>query len=317
MRYDVDIKKIRQLQGWINKRIGGMLKGHYGGVFKIGRGLYAMHTDGVGTKVLVAQRMNRFDTVGIDAVAMNANDLVCIGARPLYGVDYLALAEEDEWLIKEIMKGLLRGTREAGMEIVGGETAIMKDVIKGEGRPFDLAFTAFGKVERLITGEKIKPGDVVVGLESSGLHSNGYTLARKVLDADVWGEEMLKPTRIYVKPVMEMVEKNLARGIAHITGGAYSKLLRLGKGFEINAIEPPEIFMELYKSVGDWREMYRTFNMGIGMVVVADERNVERVVGIAKKYKIRAHVIGKAMAEKAVYVNVNGKAVRVDFEGVG
>ena len=317
MRYGVDIKKVRNIQAWINKKIGGLVKGHYGGVFRIGKELYAMHTDGVGTKVLVAQELKKFDTIGIDAVAMNANDLVCIGARPLYGVDYLALAEEDERLIKEIMGGLLKGAKEAGMEIVGGETAIMPDIIKGGEKPFDLAFTAFGKVERLITGEKIKPGNVMVGFESSGLHSNGYTLARKVLDVEVWGKEMLKPTRIYVKPVMEIVEKNLANGIAHITGGAYSKLLRLGRGFEIEAVEPPEIFVELYKVVGSWREMYRTFNMGIGMVVVVDEKNAERVIEIAKKYRIRAHIIGKAIPKKEIYVNVRGERVRVDFGGVG
>ncbi|MEM4215592.1 MAG: phosphoribosylformylglycinamidine cyclo-ligase [Candidatus Anstonellales archaeon] len=317
MKYGVDVKKIRGIQKWINERIGGMVKGHYGGIFRIGKELYAMHTDGVGTKVLVAQELNKFDTVGIDAVAMNANDLVCVGARPLYGVDYLAVAEEDEWLIKEIIKGLLKGAEEAGIEIVGGETAVMPDIIKGWQKPFDLAFTAFGKVENLITGEKIKIGDVVVGFESSGLHSNGYTLARKVLDVNVWGEEMLKPTKIYVRPIMEIVEKNLANGIAHITGGAYTKLLRLGKGFEINAIEPSEIFLEMYKKIGSWREMYRTFNMGIGMVVVANERNVDGIMKISKKHKIKAHVIGKVIAKKAVYVNVGGERIRVDFEGIG
>ncbi len=317
MKYNVDIKKVRGIQGWINSRIGGMVKGHYGGIFRMGKDLYAMHTDGVGTKVIVAQEMNKFDTVGIDAVAMNANDLVCVGARPLYGVDYLALAQEDEWLVKEIITGLLKGAKEAGMEIVGGETAIMPDIIKGGEKPFDLAFTAFGRVENLITGEKIKPGDVVVGFESSGLHSNGYTLARRVLNTRVWGKEMLKPTKIYVKPVMEIVEKNLANGIAHITGGAYSKLLRLGRGFEIEAIEPPEIFMELYKSVGSWREMYRTFNMGIGMVVVANEKNVDGIMKTAKKYRMKAYAMGKAIAKKAVYVKAGRERIRVDFGGVG
>lgn len=317
MKYSVDIKKVRGVQRWINRRIGGMVKEHYGGIFRIEKEMYAMHTDGVGTKVIVAQEMNKFNTVGIDAIAMNANDLVCVGARPLYGVDYLALAQEDEWLIKEIMTGLLKGADEAGMEIVGGETAIIPDVIKGAQRPFDLAVTAFGKIENLITGEKIRPRDVVVGLESSGLHSNGYTLARKVLDVKVWGNEMLKPTRIYVKPIMRIVEKNLANGIAHITGGGYSKLLRLGRGFEIDAIEPSEIFLEIYKKVGSWREMYRTFNMGIGMVVVADEKNVERIIEIANKHKIKAHVIGRAVNRKEVNVVVAGKRTRVDFGGIG
>ena len=144
-RYSVDIKRVRGIQSAINSAIfagkKGALVGHYAGLVKVGKETLAMHTDGVGTKVLVAQALGKYDTVGIDAIAMNVNDIICVGARPLAGVDYLAVAEEDEGLISEIMKGLVRGAEESEIEIVGGETAIMKDVIKGGERPFDLAFT--------------------------------------------------------------------------------------------------------------------------------------------------------------------------------
>ncbi len=319
-RYSVDIKKVRGIQSAINEAIfagkKGALVGHYAGLVKVGKETLAMHTDGVGTKVLVAQALGKYDTVGIDAVAMNVNDIICVGARPLAGVDYLAVAEEDEGLISEIMKGLVRGAEESEIEIVGGETAIMKDVIKGGERPFDLAFTIIGRVESLITGEKIKEGDVLIGLESSGLHSNGYSLARRVLDVERWGEEMLTPTRIYVRPVMEMVGECSVHGLAHITGGAFSKLMRLNRkyGFSIDAMpRPGRIFMELWKHVESEVEMYRTFNMGVGMVVVAPEKEEGKILGIAKKHDVGAQVIGRVTDAPGVYL---GK-MRLDYGGVG
>lgn len=318
--YSVDIKKIRRIQGAINTAIfegkKGALVGHYAGLVKFGKETLAMHTDGVGTKVLVAQAVGKYDTVGIDAIAMNVNDIICIGARPIAGVDYLAVAEEDEELITEIMKGLVEGAKESEIDIVGGETAVMRDIIKGGEKPFDLAFTVIGKVEKFTTGAEIRKGDVLIGLESSGLHSNGYTLARKVLDVEKWGEEMLTPTKIYVKPVMEMLHACEVHGLAHITGGAFSKLMRLNKkyGFLIEEpMKPGKIFMELWKHVEDELMMYRTFNMGMGMVVVAPEKEEGKLLGIAKKHGVGAEVIGRITDEPGVYL---GK-VRLDYEGVG
>lgn len=318
--YSVDIKKVRNIQAAINAAIfagdKNALVGHYAGIIDVGKERLAMHTDGVGTKVLVAQALGKYDTIGIDAIAMNVNDIICVGARPLAGVDYLAVAEEDEELITEIMKGLVAGAKESEIKIVGGETAIMKDVIKGGEKPFDLAFTVIGKVEKFTTGDTIKKGDVLIGLESSGLHSNGYSLARKVLDVEKWGEEMLTPTKIYVKPVMEMLHACEVHGLAHITGGAFSKLMRLNKkcGFLIDEpMKPRKIFMELWEHVDDETEMYRTFNMGTGMVVAVPEKEEGKIIGIAKRNGVKAQAIGRVTDVPGVYL---GKT-RLDYGGVG
>ena len=317
-RYSVDVKRVRKIQQSINAAIfagnKNALVGHYAGVIPFKGEKLAMHTDGVGTKVLVADELQKYDTVGIDAIAMNVNDIICIGARPLSGVDYLAVAEEDEYLIAQVMKGLVKGAKESGITICGGETAIMKDVIKGKNRPFDLAFTALGVVEKYITGSAIRNGDVLISLGSSGLHSNGYTLARKVLPMDKWGKKMLTPTKIYVKPVLEMIRKCNVHGLAHITGGAFSKLTRLNKkyGFFIeNPVKPAPIFEALWDKVNSEEHMYRTFNMGTGMVVVAPPKDEKEVLKIAKKYKVKAQVIGSVIKEKGVYLD-NG--TRLDYQ---
>jgi len=317
-RYSVDVKRVRKIQNSINAAIfagnKNALVGHYAGIIPFKGEKLAMHTDGVGTKVLVADELEKYDTVGIDAVAMNVNDIICVGARPLSGVDYLAVAEEDEYLISQIMKGLVKGAKESNMTICGGETAIMGDVIKGKNRPFDLAFCALGVVEKYITGSKIRPGDVLISLGSSGIHSNGYTLARKVLSMDKWGKEMLKPTKIYVKPVLEMIRKCDVRGLAHITGGAFSKLTRLNQkyGFFIeNPVKPAPIFEAIWDKVNSEEHMYRTFNMGTGMVVVVPSKDEAEILKIAKKHKVKAKVIGSVIKEKGVYLD-NG--TRLDYQ---
>ncbi|MDD5337410.1 MAG: phosphoribosylformylglycinamidine cyclo-ligase [Candidatus ainarchaeum sp.] len=315
----VDVNKVKSMQNMINRTIfagkQGALVGHYAGIVDLKGRRLAMHTDGVGSKVLVAQAMEKYDTIGIDAIAMNVNDIICVGATPLAGVDYLALSTEDAELVEDILKGLMAGARESGIDIVGGETAILPDIIKGGARPFDLAFTAIGEIGReLITGNSIKSGDLILGLESSGLHSNGYTLARRVLDIKKWGPGMLEPTRIYVKPVLEMISSCTVDGLAHITGGAFSKLMRLNKkrGFLLdNMPEPAPIFQALAEEV-DEREMHRTFNMGIGMCVIADMKCADQVLGIAKKYKIGASVIGSITPEPGVWLQKGGKKTRLD-----
>ena len=256
--------------------------GHYGGLFKCGSETLVIHTDGVGTKILVAQELDKYDTIGIDAIAMSVNDIICVGGEPLVGVDYLALAHEDDELVNEIMNGLTKGAEESNCAIIGGETAIVPDIIKGGKRPFDLAFTVVGRVKRQIIGNEITTEDVIVGLESSGIHSNGYTLARKVLDIKEWGEEMLKPTRIYTAPVLEMIDVCDIHGIAHITGGSFSKIPRLNKevGYEVEIPKPEGVFKELSKQV-EFKEMCKTFNMGIGMVLVLPKDRAETVIKIA------------------------------------
>ncbi len=315
----VDISKVKGIQKSINDAIfagkPGALVGHYAGIVKIGGKSIAIHTDGVGSKVLVAQDMGKYDTVGIDAIAMNVNDLICIGARPIAGVDYLALAKEDAELVSEILKGLVRGAKESGIDIVGGETAIMPDVIKGGEKPFDLAFTVIGEVGEPITGQGIKPGDIILGLESSGLHSNGYTLARKILNFKKWGAQMLEPTRIYVKPVLEMLATGKVSGLAHITGGAFSKLMRLNKkcGFLLSSLPTPSpIFLALGEAVQDEREMHRTFNMGVGMCVIASLDSAGEIISIAKKHGVPAFEIGRIIPESGVYLEKGGKKIRLD-----
>src|SRR5919198_2657269 len=270
----VDVGRIRTAQKSIGEIISathGMIStgkvltgfGHYAGLIRLGRQLLALHSDGVGTKVLVAQLMNKFDTVGIDCVAMNVNDVICVGAQPVGFIDYVALKQPNERLLEEIAKGLVAGAKQSQMAIVGGETAVLPDVIAGDSEnAFDLAGMVMGMVKgKPILGNAIKPGDVILGVESSGLHSNGYTLARKVLlskysvhdNADhlmqTVGEELLIPTRIYVRPVMEILKKKIAvHGLANITGGAFTKLPRLSANvsYDLNALpEPTGIFRQI------------------------------------------------------------------------
>jgi phosphoribosylformylglycinamidine cyclo-ligase len=258
--------------------------GHYAGLLDMGSFALAMTTDGVGSKVLIANAMKKWDTIGIDCIAMNVNDLYAIGAEPIAFVDYLAVEQVDPKRAGQLAIGLQRGAQLSNMTIVGGETASLPEIIKG----FDLAGTAIGVVnkDKIVTGEKIQVGDVLVGVPSDGLHSNGFTLARRIIEQSTYtyhdqmpdsdktiGEELLTPTRIYFE-ILELVKKCDVHGLAHITGSGLLKLHRItGFGFEINdPLEPQPIFGFLQK-LGDVDdiEMYRTFNMGMGFVVVVPE----------------------------------------------
>jgi phosphoribosylformylglycinamidine cyclo-ligase len=275
------------------------LSGHFAGIVEFGEYYLCMCTDGVGSKVMVAEHLNKFDTVGIDMVAMNCNDAVVIGAKPIAMVDYLAIEKVEPDKIKEIMKGIAEGVRQAGCEVISGETATLPEVING----FDLAGTCLGvvKKEELITGEKIKEGDVIIGLESNGVHSNGYTLARKVLDLDEWGEELLKPTRIYVKEILSILGPDV-HGLSHITGGGLRKLKRVipkGLGAEItNPLEPQAVFKEMIPLVGN-EEMYMTFNMGMGFAIVCAP---EAAKGIMRKLTSKNQIVGKIVKGDGVTV---------------
>ena len=294
--------------------------GHYAGLIDIGDNkTLALHVDGVGTKVLIAQTLNKYDTVGIDCVAMCVNDIICMGAEPVALVDYLAVEEPNDDMINEITKGLVEGAKQADTAIVGGETAVMKDVVIGkEKKGFDLAAMCVGVVDKnkIITGEKMRVNDVVIGLESSGIHSNGLTLARKVLSVDYY-EELLKPTLIYVKPALEIVKNCEVHGLANITGGAFSKLMRIGDkagvGFLLDEVpELPEIFKLIQKegNISD-RELYRTFNCGIGFCVIVPENETEKVIDICKKHEINARKIGKVVEEKDVKIKTSSDLISV------
>jgi len=314
--------QIMETFGLRNGKIGQPLKvfGHYAGLIEIDdKKVLALHTDGVGTKVLVSQVLEKYDTIGIDAVAMGVNDVICVGAEPIALVDYLALEKTNDEMIQEIMKGLVEGAKQADTVIIGGETAIMPDVITGvENKGFDLAVTVLGVVDKdkIITGEKMKPGDIVIGLESSGIHSNGLTLARKVVPKEHY-KELLIPTKIYVKPVLEIVKKCNVHGLANITGGAFSKLMRIGEkanvGFSLDNIpELKEIFKLIQKNanISD-REMYRTFNCGIGFVVVVSEGEDKKVMEICGEHGIKAMKIGKVIEERDVKIKTPSDIISV------
>lgn len=267
--------------------------GHYAALIDFENFYLAMTTDGVGTKILVAEAVGKFDTIGIDMIAMNVNDLICVGAEPVALVDYLAVREPNDKIFEEIAKGLYEGAKQSGIAIVGGETAVMPDLING----FDLAGTAIGIVEKdkVITGEKIKPGDAVIGIESSGIHSNGLTLARKLLipkygleyefeGKKLW-EYLLEPTRIYVKPILELLEEVEVHGIAHITGGGLLNLKRLSNyGFSLKMPPIGGIFKLIHESGVPLDEMFRVFNMGVGMMVIVPPEEKEDALTILNRH---------------------------------
>ena len=328
MKYQVDVSRVKRIQANIwdkikvsysyRKGYGEPLPifGHYGGVFKAGDEKLVMHTDGVGTKLLVAQELEKYDTVGIDAIAMSVNDILCLGAEPLVGVDYIALTKEDDELVAELMDGLVKGAEESSCAIIGGETAIIPDIIKGTKRPFDLTFTVVGRVKKLVLGDEIKKGDVIVGLESSGLHSNGYTLARKALDFGKWGKEMLVPTRIYASTILEIIDACDVHGIAHITGGGFSKLTRLNKevGYRLdNLPKPKPIFQALAEKVG-FEDMHKTFNMGVGMAVILPGDRADTAINIAKKHGVEANVIGGITEKRGVWISDGKKEVDISIK---
>lgn len=271
-------------------------------------------TDGVGTKLKIAILANRHDTVGIDLVGMNVNDILCAGASPLFFLDYIATGRLAPEVLYDIVKGINNGCIESGCALVGGETAEMPGMYK-EGE-YDLAGFCVGVAERnkIIDGSKIEAGNVLIGLASNGIHSNGYSLVRKVFseaEQKRMTSELLRPTRIYVKPVLGLLRNtchtkhNAIRGIAHITGGAfYDKIARiLPDNIDVriykNSWQVPKIFqlMQNKASIED-REMYHTFNMGIGMVVISEKKSAEEIMASLIKSGIKSWVIGDVISGK-------------------
>ena len=286
--------------------------GSFGALFDLGSLKYkkpvlVSSTDGVGTKLLVANLAGKHDTVGIDLVAMNVNDVLCTGARPLFFLDYIATGKLNNKIMKDVMKGIVAGCRMAGCALIGGETAEMPDMYKGED--YDLAGFTVGVVEAqgIIDGTNIKCNDVLIGLPSSGLHSNGYSLARKALstkEQKLYAQILLKPTCIYVKPILALLEKIQVKGMAHMTGGAwYEKLTKvLPKGLCFSVKKGrwpiPRIF-ELIHDKGHIpeHEMYRTFNMGIGFCLVVAPKDVMGTQSFLRIHKVESFVIGEVIQD--------------------
>ena len=305
--------------------------GHYANTVKISDDLcIAVSTDGVGSKVLVAEMVGRYDTIGIDCVAMNVNDLICIGATPIAFVDYLASeAPLPLDVIQQIGQSLLSACNQSGIPILGGETAILPDMIRGQkGIGLDLAGTAVGvaKPEELFDGSNIQPGDVIIGIASNGIHSNGFTLARKVLfskynvsDTLPWdislGDELLRPTTVYVPHFKALRKTDVTiKGIAHITGSGYRKVLRLGR-FKFSIEEFPSIqpIFSLIQSAGNitWEEMFATFNMGIGLVVIVPEEDVENALEAVSTLG-NVYKIGKVEESNTGFVEIIPYGVRLE-----
>lgn len=279
----------------------------FGGLYALTKGKYkdpvlVSSTDGVGTKLLIAQKFKKHGTIGIDLVAMNVNDILCVGAQPLFFLDYIACGKLNPSVLKSVVKGIVEGCRQSGMSLIGGETAEMPDMYRPD--EYDLAGFAVGIVEkkRILDGRAIKAGDILIGFPSTGFHSNGYSLVRKVFnsaDQKKYLKEILAPTRIYAEEVLLLKDKFELKGVAHITGGAYfeklTKILPKGKCFRIKKNSWPvlDIFKTLQNKgkITD-KEMYRTFNMGIGLGVVVASKDLKRVEKFLQAKKMSHYVIG-------------------------
>jgi phosphoribosylformylglycinamidine cyclo-ligase len=298
--------------------------GYYANVIEVDGVGMALCTDGVGSKTIIADMMGKYDTIGIDCVAMNVNDLICVGAKPLSLVDYIAIEKTDAAMLDAIGAGLCQGAEMAQISISGGEIAQLRDVIRG----FDLVAMAVGRVDldKVIDGGNIAPGDVIIGVQSNGLHSNGYSLARRVFFeigrfrieqkfdelGTTLGEELLRPTSIYVREAMEILEN--VRGVKalfNITGDGLLNLTRAAApvGYEIEKpIEPQPIFalIQRYGEVSD-AEMFEVFNMGTGFCYVVDPSAVDGTLAILKRHGREARPIGHTVADAEKKVRIPGR----------
>jgi len=296
----------------------------YGNIFPFGENRYFdLVIEGVGTKVLVAQLAEKYDTIGIDGVAMAVNDVIRSGARPLAVADNIHAQVSDPNLVREWMKGIAKGATEAECIVPGGEIGDVAELIMGltEGKGFDMVVSAIGEVskENIISGRNIESGDVIIGLGSSGIHSNGVSLARKILFKQWGGKydahdipegldreiiyEVLEPTRIYVRPLLKVAEEAKVKAAIHITGDGYLKFNRLtrfseGIGFEFNNFKPQPIFKLIQETASELggtitdKEMLKTFNMGWGFAIIVDKKDEDKAIHILEKTGTQAEKIG-------------------------
>jgi phosphoribosylformylglycinamidine cyclo-ligase len=315
---------VKRVQGtWPASGLGRVILpiGYFANVVEVDGIGIALCTDGVGTKTMIADMMGKYDTIGIDCVAMNVNDMICVGARPVSLVDYIAVERTDAAMLDAIGAGLCAGAEMAQVSISGGETSQLKDIVRG----FDLVGMAVGRValDRVIDGRTVAPGDVVIGVRSNGVHSNGFSLVRQAFFANgryaidhrfpgldgTLGEELLRPTAIYVRDAMEILEK--VRGVKALINITSDGLLNLARvaapvGFEIDRlIAPQPIFGLIQANAGvDDAEMFEVYNMGTGFCYVVDPADAELTLAILKQHGRTAQAIGRATADPEKLVRI-------------
>jgi phosphoribosylformylglycinamidine cyclo-ligase len=323
-------------------RHGNILKLPYGNIFPVGSRYFDFVIEGIGTKVLLAQLANKYDTIGIDGVAMAVNDVIRSGAKPIAVVDNIHAQVSSPHLVSEWMEGIVKGATDAECFVPSGEIGDVAELIKGvvEGKGFDMIFACIGELseEDVVFGNNIKLGDTVIGLRSSGIHSNGISLARKVLFKQWGGKyepfdvvdgfereliyEVLEPTRIYVKPVLNIAENRKIKGLVHVTGDAYLKFNRLmtfskGIGFEFNSFKPQPIFqliqetaLEMSGVISD-EEMLKTFNMGWGFAVIADSEDRDDILDSFEKNGVEAAQIGRVTDSRKIVALYEEKKIEL------
>jgi len=335
-------KSLKILEETYNfSRYGEVVQLPYGNIFPFGENCYLdLVIEGVGTKVLVAQLAKKYDTIGIDGVAVAVNDVIRSGARPLAVADNIHAQVSDLNLVREWMKGIAKGATEAECIVPSGEIGDVAELIIGltEGKGFDMVFASVGEVskENMISGRNIKPDDVIIGLRSSGIHSNGVSLVRKILFKQWGGKydthdvpegldreiiyEVLKPTKIYVKPVLGVAGEVKVKAAVHITGDGYLKFDRLTKfsegiGFEFNNFKPQPIFELIRKTASELggtiidEEMFKTFNMGWGFALIVDKADRDKAVDVLEKTGTQAEEIGHVIDTEGIKILYKGKRI--------
>ncbi len=335
-------KHLKTLEETYNySRYGSVICLPYGNIFPVGQDAYLdLVIEGVGTKVLVAQIAGKYDTIGVDAVAMAVNDVIRSGAKPLAIADNIHAQTSDPQLVKAWLEGVAEGAEESDCPVTGGEIGDVAEVIKGttEGVGFDMIVAAVGQVSKqdLITGKNIKPGDAIIGLRSSGLHSNGISFARKILFTQWGGKykpytipdgldreialEVLEPTEIYVKPLLKAAQIVKIKAAAHITGDAYLKFNNLtrfspGIGFKFDNFNPQPIFGLIQKTAAELgyrvtdEEMFRTFNMGWGFAIIVEKTDMEKAISTLEKAGAQAERIGNVTEKQLIEINYKNKRI--------
>jgi phosphoribosylformylglycinamidine cyclo-ligase len=327
---DIDLKSkfisslVHELK--YRRRVNGPFlgAGHFTAAISFGKQLLTLSTDGVGSKLLLARKMNRWDTVGIDCVAMNVNDTICVGAEPIAIVDYVATPALEPDIAAELGRGLNTGAKRANVTVVGGEVAVLGSMMN----ELDLSASCLGVVERkkLVTGSRIRAGDEIVGIDSSGVHSNGFSLVRMILSerniqldekfqsGKSLGDVLMTPTTIYVKPVLRCLSLGGITGMANITGGGMKNILRLKENvlFSITDLPRPHRIFTFLSENGNVpeSEMFQTFNMGTGFVIVTGKGHGDEIVRCLRRNRLKAGVIGQV--EKGHGVSLQEYGVHYD-----